>query len=418
MTDLEDRLRRDLRRLAARAEPGSIRPLGVPPARKRSRLVRWLAPAAAAATVLIVVAGFALIGPQAGLRAGGQPAAIPGLTGPMPPYYVTVFQRYTGPRGGRVTTTAAVHDSATGAQLSSVAVPALLGAGTAPGPMISAAADDRTFVITELIQNGQHNISRFFLLHVADQGRSASLTRLPITVPASLAIDDVALSPDGSRLAISLQSCSGNNCQYSGIRVVTLASGEVSTWTTRANGAPFNVSWADDTQVAFFWQSDSRTPARVDLTGYRLLTLSGGGRDLLGGSTAIASSAAEPSGYVPAALVALNGNVVITSTARNYHQWYGRDTVVGEFLELSARSGKLLGVLYTSTQKFVSPGINGAGILDQECNVVSLASSGVHVLVQCFGMGFGRLDGSRFTPLAGFPSATSSGISGQDSAAW
>jgi hypothetical protein len=45
-------------------------------------------------------------------------------------------------------------------------------------------------------------------------------------------------------------------------------------------------------------------------------------------------------------------------------------------------------------------------------------STGVPVLVQCFDLGFGRPDGSRFTPLPGFPSPSSSGISGQDAAAW
>jgi hypothetical protein len=33
--------------------------------------------------------------------------------------------------------------------------------------------------------------------------------------------------------------------------------------------------------------------------------------------------------------------VVITSTVQNDHQWYGRDTVVAEFVELSARTGKI-----------------------------------------------------------------------------
>ncbi len=50
--------------------------------------------------------------------------------------------------------------------------------------------------------------------------------------------------------------------------------------------------------------------------------------------------------------------------------------------------------------------------------MVSAGGAGVHVLVQCFGLGFGRLDGSRFTPLPGFPSPSSSGISGQSAAAW
>jgi len=333
----------------------------------------------------------------------------------MPPYYVTVYQRYVG-RQGRITTTAAVHDSATGAQLTTVPVPTLMSGGGAQGPSISAAADDRTFIITELVQNGRHNITWFFLLRVGTHGRSANLTRLPITVPAALSVDDVALSPDASRLAISLQSCSGSSCQYSGIRVVTLASGAVSTWTTRASGAPFNVSWAGDAQVAFLWESNTRTPPPSQRSGYWLLNLSAPGRDLLD-ARPLGSPGPEPSGYIPQALVTTNGTVVITSTVQNDHQWYGRDTVVAQFVELSARSGKVLGVLYTSTQKFVSPG-QGAGLLDQDCNVVSLGSSGVHVLVQCFGMGFGRLDGARFTPLPGFPSATSSGISGQSAAAW
>jgi hypothetical protein len=412
MTDLEDRLRRDLKERAERAQPGSIRPLTVPPARKRTRMARWLAPAAAAAAVLCVAAGVSLVGPQGGVRPGG-PAPIAGLAGPMPPYYVTVFQRYVGPQG-RITTTAAVHNSATGALLTTVPVPTL---PSGQGPTITAAADDRTFIITELVQNGTHNIAWFFRLRVAAHGRSASLTRMPIIVPASLSVDDVALSPDGSRLAISLQSCRGSSCQYSGVRVITLASGATTTWTTQANGAPFNVSWADDAQIAFLWESGVRAPAPGEQTGYRLLNIAGDGRNLLP-ATAIGSPAAEPTGYVPEALVTLDGAVVITSTVQNHLQWYGRDTVVAQIVELSARSGKLLGVLYTSTQKFVSTGSNGAGELDQECNIVSLASSGIHVLVQCFGLGFGRLDGSHFTPLAGFPSSASSGMSAQSAAAW
>jgi hypothetical protein len=415
MTDLEDRLRRDLKERAGGAQPGSIRPLRVPRARKRSRTARWLAPAAAAAVVLCVAAGVSFVGPQNGVRAGA-PANIAGLAGAMPPYYVTAFQSYVGPQG-RITTTAAVHDSATGALLTSVPVPTLLIGGGSQGPSISAAADDRTFVITELGQNGRTNVTWFFLLRVGDHGRSASLTRLPITVPADLSIDDVALSPDGSKLAISLQHCSGNACQYTGIRVVALASRAASTWTTRANGAPFNVSWADDTQIAFLWESGARTPSADQRTGYRLLTISAGGRNLLA-ATAIGSPPAEPSGFVPDALVTLDGGLVITSTVQNERQWYGRDTVVAQIVELSARTGKVLGVLSTSTQKFVSTGSTGAGSLDQECNVVSLGSSGVHVLVQCFGLGFGRLDGSRFTPLPGFPSPSSRGISGQSAAAW
>jgi hypothetical protein len=416
MTDLEDRLRRDLKELSERAQPGSIRPLRVPSARKAPRMRRWLAPVAATVAVLGVIAGVSLAGPQGGQYAAGRPAAVAGLAGPRPPYYVTVFQRYAGAHG-QIITIAAVHDSATGAALTTVRIPTLMSQGGTQGPSITAAGDDRTFVITELGQTGTRNLARFFLLRVTEHGRAASLTRLPITVPGNLSVDDVALSPDGSRLAITVQSCRGADCQHSGIRVVALASGAATTWLTPANGAPFNVSWVGDAKVAFLWQSGARASPPTQRTGYRVLNIDAPGRNLLA-ARAISSPRAEPSGYIPLALVTLDGNVVITSTVQNDHQWYGRDTVVAEFVELSARTGKLLGVLDTATKKYVAPGDNGAGLLDQECNVVSLGRTGVHVLVQCFGLGFGRLDGSRFTPLPGFPSPSSSGINGQDAAAW
>jgi hypothetical protein len=413
--DLEDRLRRELRELAQRAQPGSIRPLAEREPRGRSRRLRWLAPLSAATAVLAVVAAVSFVGPAGGQRSGTAPPVLAGQAGPMPKYYVAVYQRYVGPQG-RITTTAAVHASATGATLTTVPVPTLFSDGGTQGPSISAAADDRTFIITELAQ-GAHNITWFFRLHLGANGRAASLTKLSVTVPSSLSVDDVALSPDASKLAISVQSCHGGSCQYSGVRLVTLATGAVNTWTTRANGAPFNTFWAGNTRVGFQWQSGSRTPPAREGTGYRLLNIAAPGRDLLS-ATPIGSSGAEPSGFIPAALVTSDGTVVITSTVRNVRQWYFRDTVVGQFIELSARTGHLLGVLYTSSQKFVSPGINGAGQLDQECNVVSLASVGIHALVQCFGLGFGRLDGTKFTPLQAFPSPSSSGVSGQSAAAW
>ena len=51
MTDLEERLRRDLHQISQRVGPESIRPLREPPARRRSRAVRWLAPVAAVAGI-------------------------------------------------------------------------------------------------------------------------------------------------------------------------------------------------------------------------------------------------------------------------------------------------------------------------------------------------------------------------------
>ncbi len=411
MTDLEERLSRDLKELSERAQPGSIRPLREPRARRRPRAVRWLAPVAAVAAVLGVIAGVSVIG-----RPGGGAPPPPGSQGPMPRFYVTAWQTYAGSNNGRqIPTFAVVHSSATGGALATVRVPTLtVSQGATQGPSITAAADDRTFVISE--QSDAPRINKFYLLRVAADGRSARLSTLPISVPRYLSVTDVALSPDATRLAMDVQHCGTGSCQYTGVRVVTIATGAVSTWTTRANGAPFLVSWAGDERVAFQWQAGVRRPPAGQQTGYRLLTLTAARRDLLA-ATAIGSPRAEPTFFVPRALVTADGNEVVTSTVQNIPDGHGHDTVVAKVIELSARTGQVLRVLHTTTVHGATRGQSGtAGQLDQGCNVLSLAPTGTHVLVACFA--FGRIDGNRFTPLPGFPSPSSSGISGQQAAAW
>ena len=378
--------------------------------------MRWLAPVAAVAAVIGVVAGVSL----AGRSQGHQPAPLqspipPEPVAPMPPYYVTAFQTYDGGNGRLILTFAVVHDSATGAVLATVRVPTLTAQGGTGGLSITAAGDDRTFIITE--QPGPP-VMGFYLLRVAANGRSAKLSRLPLSLPGYLSVTDVALSPDARRLAMDVQHCNAKtqSCPYTGVRVITIATGVVSTWTTRANGAPFNVSWAGNERVAFEWQSGVRTPPAGQQSGYRLLSLAGPRRDLLA-ARAIGSPSAEPTYYVPTALVTADGSMVITSTVQNIPDGHGRYTVVGKIVELSASTGRRLRVLHTATVPNATGGQSGtAGQLDQGCNVLSLAPRGVHVLVECFG--FGRLDDRRFTPLPGFPSPSSSGIGGQEASAW
>jgi hypothetical protein len=414
VTELEERLSSELKELSERAQPGLIRPLREPSARKRRRAVRWLAPVAAVAAVLAVIAGVSLIGnPGSSL-----PPPPLGPQGPMPRYYVTVWQTYAGSGNGHaIPTYAVVHDSATGAALATVRVPTLTDAqGNTQGPSITAAGDDRTFVIME--QSDQPKINLFYLLRVAANGRSAMLTRLPVSVPATLAVTDLALSPDGTRLAIDVQYCppKTQSCPYTGIRMVTIATGAVSTWTTRANGFPLNASWAGDERIAFEWQAGGRVPHPGQQSGYRLLSLTGTGRNLMA-SVPIASPPPEPTQYVPAALVTADGSTVVTSTVQNTPDGHGRYTVVAKVVELSARTGRLLRLLRTVTVHDATGGQNGTAYqLDQNCNVLSLAPRGIHVLVACFAVG--RIDGDRFTLLPGFPSPSSSGIGGQQSVVW
>jgi hypothetical protein len=109
---------------------------------------------------------------------------------------------------------------------------------------------------------------------------------------------------------------------------------------------------------------------------------------------------------------------VVTSTVRLLAGGHGTDTVVAKIVELSARTGKLVRVLSTVTRHGVKPGNNAGetGDFEQTCNVIPLGPAGINVLASCYS--FGKVDGSGFTPMAGFPSPSSSGISGQSAAAW
>jgi hypothetical protein len=420
MTELEERLRRDLKSYSGRIDPQSVRPLRDPPARRWSQTVRWLAPVTAVAAVIGIITGVSL----AGRSAAQLPASLL-APGQMPAYYVTLAMGDSprGPSNPNVTT-AFVRDSATGDALATVPVPTLTTSNGTQSPSITAAGDDRTFVITEVGQEPAGNaakagtphpaadwtrLARFFLLRVAANGRSASLTRLPISVPGDVGVNDVALSPDGGMLAIAGQSCSAaSHCRYTGIRVISLATGATREWTAHVPGSPWALSWAGDERLAFQWQSQASH-------GYRLLSVTGAGGNLLA-APAIAGPAPTPTRSVPRALITPDGRVVITSTVQNIPEGHGRDTVVAKIVALDASTGQLLRVLHTVTERDVTTQEDVTGVsvsdLDQGCRILALGPTGVHALVECFG--FGRLDGTRFTPLPGVPDPRATTVSGSD----
>jgi len=396
--------------------------------------VRWLAPVAAVAAVIGVVTGVSLAGrPQ-----GHRPASVlspgqPEPAGPMPRFLVTLAATY--PRNAPW---AFVRDSATGAVLTSVHLPALVTSEGSSSPSITA-GDDRTYIITvsgqevvgkatrtstftmpptpryphgrTVITRGPADvvtINRYYLLRVAADGRSASLSRLDIPLSPH-ATDGITLSPDDSKVATAVQSCHAGGCQYTGIQVVTLATGASRTWTTTAGGAPFSVSWAGNGHVAFQWHQ-----------GYRLLDITQPGTNLLASSVPIAGPSAVATGFVPPALVTSDLRAVITSTVQNIPEGHGRDTVVAKIVELDARTGQLLAVLHTATARGVTtredvPGQPSVSEYDQGCRIVALGPTGVQALIECFG--FGRLDGDQFMALPGVPDPITyigSTVSGSD----
>jgi hypothetical protein len=413
MTDLEQRLRRDLQGISQRADAGSIRPLRDPPARRRPAAVRWLAPVTAVAAVLGVVAGVSLASRSQGHRPAPLQSPIPPEpAGPMPPFYVTLAATY--PQNAPW---AYVRDSATGAVLTAVHLPVLVTNYGSSSPSITA-GDDRTYIIT--VSGSDHAgkatttgapggviINRYYLMRVAADGRAANLSLLHIPLSPH-ATDGIALSPDGSKVATAVQSCRAGGCQYTGIQVVTLATGASRTWTTQADGAPFSVSWVGSGHLAFDWQGRAAS-------GYRVLDITRPGSNLLAAQP-MAGPPPVATGFVPPALFTSDGRAVITSTVRNIPEGSGRDTVIARIVELDANTGQLLQVLHTviarnvTTQRDTTQ--TSVTDLDQTCKVVSLGPAGVHALVQCFG--FGRVDGTRFTPLPGVPNPNANVVSGSD----
>jgi hypothetical protein len=314
---------------------------------------------------------------------------------------------YQSYEGRKIVTYAAVHSSATGRTLARVTLPGLLDQGGSYGPSITGAANDRTFVVMEMNHASVSSIVWLFRLQISASGQSIRVTRLPVRVPPAMAVDDVALSPDGTKLAMTAQwNCGQAACEYTGIQVVNLATGMTTIWSTRADGAPFNGSWVDDSAVAFEWQPD--VPGRA--AGYRVLPLSSAPVDLLTAGHPVASPRAASNGYVPNALVTPDGKNVITSEVIPFTGPFSHGAV-GRIVELNARTGRLEQTLYTASADSQSDN------LVQECNVVSLGPRGQHPLVNCFSK-LGALVDGQIVSLPGFPSPSSSGISGQQAIAW
>ena len=403
MTDLEDRLRAELDAFARRANPAVIRPLRPPPGRppqreprEPRRVRRWLAPVAAAAAVAPVIAGVTF----AVRPAGHNPLTGPGPIAGVPPYYLTLDQPSKG-----LAATAALRSSATGEVLARTRIP-LLGSEQ---PSVTGSADGRTYVVVDnTFQSAGHGYGvRFYRLQAGPQGHSLRVDRLPIsTFP--LAVDDVALSPDGRELAIAEQSCRDGSCQYNQILVRSLATGATRAWRTRHHGAPWYLSWAGGRQIGFLWEAERKTHSPLLRDGYRLLDVSGPGGGLLAAGPVV-QLRPNPGHDIPAAFVTPDGQAFVTSSSRVVHGQDHRVTVTAKIIKVSARTGQVQRVLYAESASGVLQTYGRTGSLDeQRCTVLALDRTGEHPLIQCFVMGrfsFGTLLGGHLAPMAGLPNS-------------
>ena len=174
----------------------------------------------------------------------------------------------------------------TGEQTGLVTMPAERTPGHARGATmitaIAAAGDDRTFVLalapsppgTTAITTPEP--SWIYELRLTAAGHPQSLRQLPVrgldtgvTGKVNRAVSAVAISADGTRLAVAVDGNRGDQNRRSSIVVVDLRTGAQRSWTSAGPDALTWLSWSGDARLAF---ADNGNNA-----GLRLLDTAAGG---------------------------------------------------------------------------------------------------------------------------------------------
>jgi hypothetical protein len=303
--------------------------------------------------------------------AGGLPAASAGPA--AAPYFVTLaFQKLDVP--------AVVTDAITGKILGMVHPPT----GGLRFVSAAAAGDDRTFILAaEGAYPAQSSATRFYELRLDPGGRPQPL--LLLSVPTVAYGDKLAVSADGSRLAIATGTASSGH-----IEVVSLATGAVRVWKSSDRGSATSLSWAGDRWLAFDW-SDASPAAQVarQQSGLRLLDTAAPGADLMSSRLVVSQSARFGSfGGLAGPLITPDGSKVFATMVSGVPV-----NPMAEVVEFSARTGQALGA--------VTPPVGESGT-GQWCGALWTDPSGQHLLAACGGVppgGQGRIDNGHFTRM-------------------
>jgi hypothetical protein len=290
MTGVEDLLRAAAQEKAAEITPGSVPALDVGGlaggrARRRrrrpQRFARWpglAVPLGAAAAVLAVVA-LSIALPRivtgrgvAGAVSTPSPPPSTGITGTtpggaIPPYYIALTSAGSKPEYHPLSIT--VRSTMTGAALATV---------RPPGPddtftLVARGDGDDTFVVGvqqwrspgETGKAGSPVWVTLMLLHFNPSTRSARFSPLAVPPVSLAALQSVALSPDGTRLAVAVQP----RPTLLDLNVFSLTGGAMRTWSLRGAAAgQWSIEDADAgasgggvNPNAMSWLPDGRTLA-------------------------------------------------------------------------------------------------------------------------------------------------------------
>jgi hypothetical protein len=336
---VEDRLRATTRAVTESMRP--VRPLDLtqasagfrPPAGppRPRRWPGWLIPLAAAAAVVAVAAVLVAVrnpprvapgdgaGPAASRSGALAPTVAPADPEALPRYFVAISglaimgplppAGQSAPAKDPLPDSVVVGDTLTGERLTTIKPPA---GSTFVG--VTGAADDRTFVLdSAAIVPGLMSATQqrtWYVIRLRPGAPVTALTRLTLPVPAAADVNGIALSPDGSKLAVLYQVArEGDGFPYSGpftLGIYSVATGAaLRTWTGTdpyhgsyaygSNDLPdpnANLTWTSDGQrLAFVYRSSKGADSSLLLREVNLAAPGGG---LFTDSAVIAKIAVSP----------------------------------------------------------------------------------------------------------------------------
>jgi hypothetical protein len=312
---------------------GGMPGLGQPAPRRRWR--GWLVPVAAALAVTTAVAvSLAISSGISRPHPRKHPASTVAPFAQVPRYFVALTGGNTLPDQGRRAVVAA---TATGAVLGSVTPPRPYRVFT----WVAGAGNDRTFVVAaqraQLVAGARGMLmgtgpAKLYRLTVHRSGRPGALKPLPVP-PVTESINGFALSPDGSKVAVSAHGAPGAVADSSQILVFELATGAERSWVLSSAGwigqdkpSAQSLVWAGDDRTLLFKQYEGAGGAKAQI---RLLNTAAPGGNLAAASTRvpfpsrlISGRVEDPEQIYGNMLLTVDGHKIITAVARD--TWRGR----------------------------------------------------------------------------------------------
>jgi hypothetical protein len=398
MNTIEDRIRAAARAAADTVTPDDVPPLRLPAQRARrargargarrswsfgSAWRRRLAPAAAAVAVVVVAIAAVTV---SRVMHNSAPVPSPPATvtisslvasGQVPRYYVAI----NGAGDAVVVATA------TGTTLATIRPPA-----DSTIVAVTAAADDRTFILDEQLYavpetsaNQAVQTRNFYSFRLNSAGQPGALDQF-LTLPAGQKVTGIALSPDGSKLALAVERSQHNL----GINVYGLPhSSPFRTWTATAGTIGYgtddakSLSWTEDgSTLAFAWGSTN---------GVRLLNLKASSDNLLTASRAAFDGTSQGWACMFNPLLTPDGKTLVCG-ARVWSPDSISNDQIG-YAEYAVATGKLVRVLgqrLTGPQGPYLTWTNASG---------SVLIAAIQADAESARITFGVVTGNRFVPL-------------------